>query len=224
MDEEAVHPLRNIRQRMTTSPIWMYAIGFVAQLLFTSRMIVQWIQSENAGKPISPLIFWQLSIVGSILFLAYGILRHDFVIVLGQALVYYIYIRNLHFKNGWKPIPLLFKCLVIIAPIITICYLLSDAPGNISDLFKNNEIPTSLQIWGIIGQLIFTFRFYVQWINSESKNESVLSKSFWTVSLVGSVMMIIYAVFRWDPVLFLGQLSGLVVYVRNLILGKKAKG
>ena len=209
---------------MTTSPIWIYAIGFVAQLLFTSRMIVQWIQSENADKPISPLVFWQLSIIGSILFLAYGILRHDFVIVLGQALVYYIYIRNLHFKNGWKPIPLLFKYLMIIAPIITIGYLLSDAPGNISDLFTNSEIPTALQIWGIIGQLIFTFRFYVQWINSESKNESVLSKSFWTVSLVGSVMMIIYAVFRWDPILFLGQLSGLVVYVRNLILGKKAKG
>ena len=209
---------------MTTSPIWMYALGFLAQLLFTSRMIVQWIHSEKAGKPISPLVFWQLSIVGSILFLAYGILRHDFVIVLGQALVYYIYIRNLHFKNGWKPIPLLFKYLVIIAPVVTICYLLSDAPGNISDLFTNHQISTPLQIWGITGQLIFTLRFYVQWINSESKNESVLSKSFWRVSLVGSVMMIIYAVFRYDPVLFLGQLTGLVVYVRNLVLGKTLKG
>lgn len=209
---------------MTTSPIWMYAIGFVAQLLFTSRMIVQWIQSENAGKPISPLIFWQLSIVGSLLFLAYGILRHDFVIVLGQVLVYYIYIRNLHFKNGWKSIPLLFRALIIIAPILTIGYLLSDAPGNIFDLLTNSEIPTPLQVWGIIGQLIFTLRFYVQWINSESKNESVLSKSFWIVSLVGSVMLIIYAVFRYDPVLFLGQLTGLIVYVRNLILGNTTKG
>ena len=209
---------------MTTSPIWIYAIGFMAQLLFTSRMIVQWIQSENAGKPISPLIFWQLSIIGSILFLAYGILRHDFVIVLGQVLVYYIYIRNLHFKNGWKSIPLLFRALVMIAPILTIGYLLSDAPGNIYDLLTNSEITTPLQIWGIIGQLIFTFRFYVQWINSERKNKSVLSESFWAASLVGSVMMIIYAAFRYDPVLFLGQLSGLVVYVRNLTLGKTTKG
>ena len=209
---------------MTTSPIWMYAIGFVAQLLFTSRMIVQWKQSENAGKPISPLIFWQLSLIGSILFLGYGILRHDFVIVLGQILVYYIYIRNLHFKKGWMPIPLLFKYLVIIAPILTIGYLLSDAPGNISDLLTNSEIPTPLQVWGITGQLIFTLRFYVQWINSEKNNKSVLSESFWTVSLVGSVMMIVYAVFRCDPVLFLGQLSGLVVYARNIILGKTAKG
>ncbi|MEI6138663.1 MAG: lipid-A-disaccharide synthase N-terminal domain-containing protein [Mariniphaga sp.] len=209
---------------MTTSPLWIYAIGFTAQVLFTSRMVVQWIQSEKAGKPISPLIFWQLSLLGSILFLAYGILRHDFAIVLGQALVYYIYVRNLHFKDGWSPIPILFKIIVVLAPLLTIGYLLSDAPGNLSDLFTNKEIPTPLQIWGIVGQLIFTFRFYVQWVDSETKNESVLSKNFWTVSLVGCLMMIVYAVFRYDPVLFLGQLSGLIVYVRNLILGKTAKG
>jgi lipid-A-disaccharide synthase-like uncharacterized protein len=142
----------------------------------------------------------------------------------GQALVYYIYVSNLHFKDGWSPIPVLFKIIVVLAPLLTLGYLLSDAPGNLSDLFTNNEIPPPLQIWGIVGQMIFTFRFYVQWINSESKNESVLSKSFWTVSLVGSVMMIVYAVFRYDPVLFLGQLSGLVVYIRNLILGKTEKG
>jgi lipid-A-disaccharide synthase-like uncharacterized protein len=209
---------------MTTSPIWIYTIGFIGQLLFTSRMIVQWIQSEKAGKPISPLIFWQLSLFGSILFFAYGILRQDFVIVLGQALVYYIYVRNLHFKNGWSPIPILFKIIVVLAPLLTLGYLLSDAPGNISDLFSNSEIPTPLQIWGIAGQLIFTFRFYVQWVDSETKNESVLSKQFWTVSLVGSIMMITYAIFRYDPVLFLGQISGLIVYVRNLVLGKTAKG
>ena len=209
---------------MTTSPLWIYAIGFMAQMLFTLRMIVQWLKSEKAGKPTSPLIFWQLSLFGSILFLSYGILRHDFVIVFGQAVVYYIYVRNLHFKDGWSPIPVIFKIIVVSAPLLTLGYLLSDAPGNLSDLFTNSEIPIPLQIWGIVGQLIFTFRFYVQWINSESKNESVLSKSFWTVSLVGSVMMIVYAVFRYDPVLFLGQLSGLLVYIRNLILGKKEKG
>ena len=209
---------------MTTSPLWIYAIGFMAQVLFTLRMIVQWLQSEKAGKPTSPLIFWQLSLFGSILFLAYGILRHDFVIVLGQALVYYIYVRNLHFKDGWSPIPILFKIIVVLAPLLTLGYLFSDAHGNLSDLFANREIPTPLQIWGIVGQLIFTFRFYVQWYDSEKKNESVLSKQFWAVSLAGSLMMIVYAVFRYDPVLFLGQLSGLIVYVRNLNLGKTAKG
>lgn len=208
---------------MTNSPVWIYAIGFMAQLLFSLRMIVQWWQSEHAGKPISSLIFWQLSVVGSVVFLIYGILRHDFVIVLGQAMVYYIYIRNLHLKEGWSPIPLTFRVFVIIAPILALAYLISDAPGNIMDLFSNNEIPTILQIWGTIGQLVFTFRFYVQWVDSESQNESILTKRFWIVSVVGSAMMLSYAIFRFDPVLFIGQLTGLVVYIRNLILESSQK-
>jgi len=206
---------------MSTSPLWIYALGFIAQLLFAGRMIIQWIRSEKSGKPISPVIFWQLSILGSIIFLLYGILRHDFVIVLGQILVYFIYIRNLHLLNHWKPIPMIFKIFVIIAPILTMAYLLKDTNGNIFSLMKNKEISLPLKIWGSAGQVIFTLRFYVQWIDSESRNVSVLTRRFWMVSLVGSLMIISYAIFRLDPVLMLGQLSGLVVYIRNIMLGKR---
>ena len=209
---------------MSASPVWVFAVGFTAQLLFAARMIVQWVKSEKAGKPLSPVIFWQLSILGSLVFLLYGILRHDFAIVLGQTLVYFIYIRNLHLKEQWRPIPLIFRIFVIVAPFITVVYLLFDLHGNFSSLLKNEDISLPLLIWGSVGQLIFTLRFYVQWIDSESKNESVLTRRFWLVSLVGSVMIIIYAVFRYDPVLFLGQLTGLVIYLRNLMLGKSRDG
>lgn len=211
---------------MSLSSLWIYAIGFLAQLLFAARMIVQWVKSEKAGKSISPVIFWQLSILGSLIFLLYGILRHDFAIVLGQILVYFIYIRNLHLQEQWRPIPLLFRFIVIIAPIITLAYLFSDTHGNFTSLLKNEAIPFPLKIWGSVGQVIFTLRFYVQWIDSESKKESVLTRRFWLVSGIGSFMILIYAVLRFDPVLFLGQLSGLVIYLRNLMLGKmrRAKG
>ena len=209
---------------MSTSSLWIFAVGFTAQLLFAARMIVQWVKSEKAGKPLSPVIFWQLSILGSLIFLFYGILRHDFAIVLGQTLVYFIYIRNLHLKQQWRPIPFIFRFIVIIAPIFTLGYLFSGAHGNIFDLLKNKEISVPLQIWGSVGQVIFTLRFYIQWIDSESKNESVLTYRFWLVSLVGSLMIITYAVFRHDPVLFFGQLFGLVVYLRNLILERTRKG
>jgi lipid-A-disaccharide synthase-like uncharacterized protein len=204
---------------MNTSSLWIFAVGFAAQLLFASRMIVQWAKSEKAGKPLSPVIFWQLSILGSLLFLLYGILRHDFAIVLGQILVYFIYIRNLHLKKHWRPIPGLFRIFVIIVPILTVGYLLSNAHGNISSLLMNKEISLPLHIWGSIGQVIFTLRFYIQWIDSESRNESVLTYRFWIVSLVGSIMIITYAVLRYDPVLFIGQLMGLMMYLRNLMLG-----
>lgn len=205
---------------MSTSSLWIFAVGFIAQVLFAMRMIVQWVQSEKAGTPLSPVLFWQLSILGSLIFLLYGILRHDFAIVLGQALVYFIYIRNLQFKKQWQLIPLIFRIFVIVAPIFTLSYLLSDTQGNFRSLLKNEDISLPLQIWGSVGQVIFTFRFYVQWIDSESKNESVLTRRFWLVSLGGSLMIIIYAVLRYDPVLFLGQCSGLVIYLRNLMLGR----
>ncbi|MCX6237866.1 MAG: lipid-A-disaccharide synthase N-terminal domain-containing protein [Bacteroidia bacterium] len=208
---------------MSTSSLWVFAIGFAAQLLFAARMIVQWVQSEKAGKPLSPVIFWQLSILGSLVFLLYGILRHDFAIVLGQALVYFIYIRNLHLKEKWRSIHLIFRIIVIVAPIVTLGYLLPDTHGNLSSLLKNEEISLPLQIWGSIGQVIFTLRFYVQWIDSESKNESVLTRKFWFVSLAGSLMILTYAVFRYDPVLFLGQFVGMIVYLRNLMLGRTPK-
>jgi len=91
---------------------------------------------------------------------------------------------------------------------------------------KNEDISLPLKIWGSVGQVIFILRFYVQWIDSESKKESVLTHRFWLFSGVGSFMIIVYAVLRYDPVLFLGQLSGLAIYLRNLMLGKirKVKG
>jgi len=208
---------------MSTSSLWVYSIGFVAQLLFAARMIVQWVHSEKAGKPLSPVIFWQLSILGSLIFLLYGILRHDFVIVLGQVLVYFIYVRNLHLKDRWRPIPFIFRLFVIVVPIVALCYLLSDVHGNLGSLIYNEEISLPLQIWGSVGQVIFTLRFYMQWIDSESKNESVMTKRFWIVSFAGSFMILVYAVFRFDPVLFIGQLVGLLVYLRNLMLGRAPK-
>src|SRR5665648_527059 len=178
---------------MNLSSLWIFAVGFTAQLLFAARMIVQWVKSEKAGKSLSPVIFWQLSILGSLIFLLYGILRHDFAIVLGQILVYFIYVRNLHLQEQWRPIPLIFRLIVIIAPIITLVYLLSDNHGNLTSLLKNDEITLPLKIWGSVGQVIFTLRFYVQWFDSEAKNESVLTKRFWFVSILGSFMIIIYA-------------------------------
>ncbi|MEE4137122.1 MAG: lipid-A-disaccharide synthase N-terminal domain-containing protein [Desulforhopalus sp.] len=59
----------------------VFAVGFLAQLLFSARQLTQWISSERAGKILSPLLFWQLSIVASFLLMVYGILRHDLAII-----------------------------------------------------------------------------------------------------------------------------------------------
>ena len=88
-------------------------------------------------------------------------------------------------------------------------------------LFRNENIPPGLLIWGSLAQLIFTFRFVYQWIYSENRKESHLPMGFWILSLVGSFMIVLYAVYRKDPVLFLGHFFGFIVYLRNIILGIK---
>ena len=200
----------------------IFGVGILAQFLFGARMIIQWLQSEKAGKPLSPVIFWQLSLMGAIVFFTYGILRKDFAIVLGQLIVYFIYIRNLYFKDKWLKISTFFRLIVYLIPLFSLVYLFSSAPGNFKEIIGNSDIPLWLTLWGITGQVIFTFRFILQWIDSESKKESILSNRFWIISLIGSFMIIVYAAFRLDPVLFFGQLGGSIVYSRNLMLGKRS--
>lgn len=73
-------------------------------------------------------------------------------------------------------------------------------------------------VFGLVGQLCFTMRFVVQWIASERKKASVIPLSFWVYSLLGSLILLIYAIYRKDPVFILGQAFGFLVYIRNLQL------
>ena len=80
---------------------------------------------------------------------------------------------------------------------------------------------TDRTLWigiGLLGQLLFTSRFLLQWIASERRRESVVPVAFWWFSLAGGVTLLSYALWRHDPVFILGQAMGLVVYARNLAL------
>jgi len=74
-------------------------------------------------------------------------------------------------------------------------------------------------IWliiGFVGQALFSARFIVQWIKSEREKKSVFPVAFWYFSIAGGVTLLAYAVYRQDPVFIVGQLSGLLIYFRNL--------
>ena len=79
----------------------IYAIGFTAQLLFSARLLLQWIASEKRKQVVTPSSFWIHSLAASFLLFFYGCLRNDFPIMLGQIITYYIYIRNLQFEKLW---------------------------------------------------------------------------------------------------------------------------
>ena len=73
-------------------------------------------------------------------------------------------------------------------------------------------------IIGFTGQALFASRFIFQWILSEKKGESYIPIIFWYLSIFGGIGLLIYAIFRKDPVIISGQIFGLIIYVRNLIL------
>ena len=83
--------------------LWL-VFGVLAQVVFGARFIVQWIASERAGRSVIPLAFWFLSIGGGLMTLIYGFVRREPVIIIGQGLSIFIYIRNLMliFREGRK--------------------------------------------------------------------------------------------------------------------------
>ena len=198
-------------------------IGFLAQALFSPRILVQWIMSEKAKKVVSPSLFWILSIIASYMLFIYGWLRNDFAIMLGQIISYYIYIWNLNEKQIWHKIPFLFRLLLIITPAIGTTYILSDWDEFVLLFLSKAEISTLLLIYGSLGQIIFTLRFVYQFIYSRHQGSSMLPAGFWIISLAGSIIIVSYGLFRRDPVLILGQSIGFISYTRNLVLIKNNK-
>ena len=73
-------------------------------------------------------------------------------------------------------------------------------------------------IIGFVGQGLFASRFIFQWIYSEKKGESSIPIIFWYLSIFGGIGLLTYAIFRKDPVIIIGQLFGILIYMRNLIL------
>lgn len=78
-------------------------------------------------------------------------------------------------------------------------------------------------IIGFIGQGVFASRFIFQWLYSERKGQSSIPIIFWYLSIIGGVFLLTYAIFRKDPVIITGQVFGVFIYLRNLILIYKEK-
>ncbi|MEH6659481.1 lipid-A-disaccharide synthase N-terminal domain-containing protein [Leeuwenhoekiella marinoflava] len=200
------------------SPIWIYCIGFLAQLMFSGRLIIQWFLSEKQKRVLTPSTFWWLSLGASFLLFVYGYLREDFAIMLGQTLTYFIYIRNLQLQGQWVKSPKTLRWFLLIFPALLVIYSYNNGNYDLDKLFRNESIPLWLLILGSIAQLIFTLRFIYQWVYSERKKKSSLPLGFWLLSLVGGLLILTYAILRKDPVLFVGHLMGVFIYFRNMRL------
>ena len=79
---------------MLRAVAWV-GVGFLAQILFGGRFVLQWFRSERAGESVIPVGFWWLSLTGGMLMFAYAIYRWDPVFMMGQGLGLFVYVRNL---------------------------------------------------------------------------------------------------------------------------------
>ena len=92
---------------------------------------------------------------------------------------------------------------------------LSNAVGN----YLHDVFVMRLDWWvllGFVAQAFFTMRFLVQWLASEKVGKSVIPMAFWWFSIGGGLLLLVYALYRRDPVFILGQGFGVFVYLRNL--------
>ena len=83
---------------MDSAHVWL-AIGFVGQIFFFSRFLVQWLASEKARKSVIPMSFWYLSLGGGVVLLLYAVHLRDPVFILGQSCGAFIYLRNLYLRT-----------------------------------------------------------------------------------------------------------------------------
>lgn len=199
--------------------LMVYGIGFTAQIFFATRLIIQWIKSEQAAKVLAPKIYWQISLFASWLMMAYGMLREDPVIILGQFIPYFIYIRNLQLSKSWAPIPLLIRFTILLFPITVLLVL---GFSNDQLFFFQQDFGLTMLSVGLVGQIIFSMRFLLQWYHSEQVGNTVLPINFWYASILGSCLILSYAIYRTDPVLIIGQAFGLFIYFRNTFLHLKS--
>lgn len=78
-----------------------------------------------------------------------------------------------------------------------------------------------IAILGFIGQAVFFMRFLVQWLATEREKRSVIPIAFWYFSIGGALLLLIYGILDRDPVILLGQSTGLFIYMRNLYFIKR---
>ncbi len=201
-------------------PITIFLIGLLAQAFYTGRILVQWFKSEKAHCIESPTLFWVFSLLGSILLFVYGWLRHDFSIIFGEFLSFYIYWWNLKVKGVYLRLPSWLPHVLMFVPVVCLIYIINDFSSFSIRFLRNEDVPLYALVWGSVGQFVYKMRFVYQWYYSVRRGESLLPVTFWYIAVTGSVMIIVYGIYRLDWILIIGQV-GIFASIRNIMIGMR---
>lgn len=192
------------------------ALGYAGNGCYFARFFVQWLASERAGRSVTPRVFWKLSLLGTLLFGTYTLVRGEYVLLVGLAVNAGLYLRNLRLDRSARLGP---RESLWIAAMLLVLVVLASAWTRRSDA----ELP-SAWLWVVtLGQIVWGTRFLVQWWSSEREGRSHLPPAFWYVSLVGNLLLLAYALYRGDMVFILGFLPGPFLQARNIVLLRRSR-
>jgi lipid-A-disaccharide synthase-like uncharacterized protein len=192
-------------------------VGGAGQALFTLRFLLQWWQSEKAGRTVVSASFWWSSLIGTLALILYANHKGQWLMLAGALLNSSVYARNLVLlkdrssKRGLSTLQATVLALIAIS-IIGAAVIFE---------FHTKEDPSPVWIAvGTLGQILWSGRFIVQWWLSERARESQLPALFWWFSLAGNSLLLPYSIHLGDWIFILGFAPGLLVQVRNLMLGR----
>ena len=77
------------------------------------------------------------------------------------------------------------------------------------------------KVIGWTGNAVFFSRFFVQWYATEKKKQVVVPVAFWWLSLVGTLLLLAYGLWRRDSVFIFAYLFTWIPYIRNLVIHKR---
>lgn len=212
----------------------LYPLGFLSSLAFGGRFLLQWLTSEIERKSIVTKAFWQLSLLGNALLLIHSFIQAQYHICIIQAFNAIISWRNINLmQEKAKQVQLrtVFISLGGIMALITVLFAIQDyfegrgyenwfrlpVWGQIS----SHSVDIIWHLFGTLGLILFSSRFWVQWWYAEKAKTSYLGRPFWWLSLIGGLCSLIYFIKIDDPVNIIGPAFGLIPYIRNLMLIQK---
>lgn len=129
---------------------------------------------------------------------------------------------NLKAKGVMQIVPKVVTYIFALVPVVIIGLMAHDLGDFKNTFFKNENLPIYVIIWGSLGQFIYKMRFVYQWYYSVKRQQSLLPVTFWWIAFFGSIMIIVYGIYRLDWILILGQL-GIVATIRNIVIGTRAR-
>lgn len=215
------------------APSFTTPLGLVPSIFFGLRFFVQWLQSEKQKTSVVTPVFWKLSLAGNLLFMTHYLIQVQYPFALVQASNAAISWRNLNLMKQGRSLStgatmaifsgsLLFITLLFVAQSYWFIGELDwiRTPTKLFDTVRQHH-SLSWHILGAIGGFLFASRFWIQWWQAERHQRSELRRTFWWLSIIGSVLCLTYFIRIQDYVSLFNQSCGLIPYIRNLMLIRK---